>query len=297
VTAALELASVSKRFGRVGALDAVSLAVPVGGLFGLLGPNGAGKTTLLGVAAGFLRADAGEVRRLGRLSWLPQDASFQPGVPLGEQLELFGRLSGLGAREAREDAGRVLEAVRLGDAGRRLPRELSHGMRKRAALGQALLGEPELVFLDEPTAGLDPENARHVREIVRSLRGRCTVVLCSHNLHEIQELCDHVAVLHEGRIVESGPLEQLTAAALRLRISLGTPGAARAAELLSALGEVSAVGVTGECDVDVHLRPGADRDAAVRAVLARLLECDLVPHRLLPGASLEARFLELTSGR
>nr|MDJ0851387.1 ABC transporter ATP-binding protein [Myxococcota bacterium] len=213
MSAALELDGVSKHFGPLTALDDVSLRVPTGSLFGLLGPNGAGKTTLLSIAGGFLRPDGGDARVLGaragdfgrlrgRLAMLPQDADFQGGVAVGEQLTLFGRLSGLGHAEARSAAERALHAVRLGDVGPRLPRALSHGMRKRAALAQALLGEPELLFLDEPTAGLDPENARHTRELIRSLRGERTVVLCSHNLHEIQDLCDEVAVLHRGRVAE-----------------------------------------------------------------------------------------------
>ena len=305
---ALDLEGVSKRFGRVTALDSVSLRVPSGGLFGLLGPNGAGKTTLLSIAAGFLRADSGRVRVLGveatdvsqlcgRVGMLPQDATFQPNVPVVEQMVLFGRLSGLGATEAARAASEALEAVRLADAGARLPGSLSHGMRKRAALAQALIGRPELVFLDEPTAGLDPENARHARELIRSLRAHSSIVLCSHNLHEIQDLCDHVAILHRGRVMESGPMDQLTAAALLLRISLGRPDAARVPPLLEALHGVSRVEVTGECEFNVHLLPDPDRDTAVKSVLARLLERDLVPRRVLPGASLESRFLEITGGR
>jgi len=310
VTAALHLAEVGKHFGGVAALDGVSLEVPRGSLFGLLGPNGAGKTTLLSLAAGFLRPDAGTVRVLGeeatdfsalrgRLSMLPQDAVFQPRVPLVEQLVFFARLSGLDARAAKRAAHEALDAVQLADAALRAPRTLSHGMHKRAALGQALVGAPELVFLDEPTAGLDPENARHARELIRSLRGERTVVLCSHNLHEIQDLCDTVAVLHRGRVVESGPMEELTAAALLLRIVLGSPRASETNALLTQLPQVERVEVTGEAELNVHLvgHAESERDAAVKSVLQALLAADLVPRQVLPGASLESRFLEITGGR
>ncbi len=310
MTAALELDRVSKHFGPLAALDDVSLRVTRGSLFGLLGPNGAGKTTLLSIAAGFLRPDTGEARVLGaladdfgtlrgRLAMLPQDADLQGGVAVGEQLTLFARLSGLRSGEARSAAHRALEAVRLGDAAGRLPRALSHGMRKRVALAQALIGEPELLFLDEPTAGLDPENARHTRELIRALRGQRTVVLCSHNLHEIQELCDEVAVLHRGRVAECGRMEGLTEAARLLRVTLGQPRAARAAEALAPLDVVDRVEVTGELDFNVHLADAgeAETEAAVEAVLARLLAQGLVPRRLLPGASLESRYLEVTGGR
>jgi ABC-type multidrug transport system ATPase subunit len=305
---ALELDGVSKGFGRVEALREVSLRVPRGGLFGLLGPNGAGKTTLLSLAAGFLHPDAGEVRVLGapatefatlcgRVSLLPQDADFQPGVALAAQLVHFGRLAGLDRSQAGAAARRALEAVRLGDVADRLPRTLSHGMRKRAALAQALLGEPELLFIDEPTAGLDPENARHVRELVRDLGAERTVVLCSHNLHEIQELCKNVAILQGGRVIESGPMAELTGDASRLRIVLHTPGAAAAAEALASLPAVAGSEAVDERILSVALDEAAatDRAAAVRAVLARLLERDHVPAELRGGASLESRFLELTA--
>jgi len=307
VTAALELSGVSKAFAGVQALQDVSLRIPRGGTFGLLGPNGAGKTTLLSLAAGFLRPDTGRVEVLGaeatdfaklcgRVSLLPQDAEFQPGVALGAQLAHFGRLSGLTRREAESAAGRALEAVRLGDVAERAPRTLSHGMRKRAALAQALLGEPELVFLDEPTAGLDPENARHVRELVRELGRERTVVLCSHNLHEIQELCDHVAILLRGRLVEAGPMTRLTADALRVRITLHAPAAAAAAETLGALDAVVSVEVASERSFELHLHAHAagDRPGISKLLLARLLEHDWVPAEVRSSASLESRFLELT---
>ena len=306
-TPALELSGVSKTFGRVQALRTVTLRVPRGGTFGLLGPNGAGKTTLISLAAGFLRPDAGEVRVLGapagdfaalcgRVSLLPQDAELQPGVALGAQLAHFGRLSGSPPGEARSAVARALSAVRLDDAAGRLPRTLSHGMRKRAAIAQALLGEPELLFLDEPTAGLDPENARHVRALVRELGRERSVVLCSHNLHEVQELCDHVAILQDGRLVESGAMASLTAEALRLRITLHEPAAGKAAATLGGLEHVVSVEVASEHCLEVFLHADAadDRVGTSKRLLARLLEHDWIPAELRSGASLESRFLELT---
>jgi len=308
MTAALELTGVSKGFGGVEALREVTLRVPSGGLFGLLGPNGAGKTTLLSLAAGFLRPDAGDVRVLGaeasdfarlcgRVSLLPQDAEFQPGIALASQLAHFGRLCGLGRTSADTAARRALAAVRLEDVSDRPPRTLSHGMRKRAALAQALLGDPELLFVDEPTAGLDPENARHVRELIREAGSQRTVVLCSHNLHEIQELCENVAILRAGRLIEAGPMAQLTADALRVRVTLHAPGAEAAAQALADLPPVARVEAEDEHTMTVVLREEAtsDRAGAVRQLLARLLERDHVPAELRSSASLESRFLELTA--
>jgi ABC-type multidrug transport system ATPase subunit len=284
---ALELTEVSKAFGDVQALDQISIAVPRGGVFGLLGPNGAGKTTLVSLAAGFLHPDAGQIRVLGvdagdfgalcgRISLLPQDAELQPGIALRAQLAHLARLSGLAHTEAETAVRDALETVQLMEMADRAARTLSHGMRKRAALAQALLGAPELIFLDEPTAGLDPENARHVRELVRSIGSERTVVLCSHNLHEIQELCDHVAILQRGRLVEVGSMAQLTSEAHRVRI------------------------ISSEWSFEVHFEPTVateDRAGVARVLLTQLLERDWIPAEVRSGTTLESRFLELTTAR
>ena len=151
--AAVSVRNLTKRFGRATALEEVSFDVPQGTLFGLLGPNGAGKTTLFSVAAGFLRPtggtievlgiDVAEISRLrGRFSMLPQDAAFQGGIPIIQQLDMFGRLNGFSASEARAQAINALELVGLGEVARKNARALSHGMMKRGALCQAFLGNP-----------------------------------------------------------------------------------------------------------------------------------------------------------
>ncbi|MHC5009758.1 MAG: ABC transporter ATP-binding protein [Planctomycetota bacterium] len=306
---AVSTLSLTKRFARTVALDDVSMDVPEGSLFGLLGPNGAGKTTLFSVAAGFLKATSGTVEVLGvdvrnisrlrgRFSMLPQDAAFQAGIPVIEQLVMFSRLNGLDPAAARKASQDALEIVGLGEVGRRAARTLSHGMAKRVALCQAFIGEPEVIFLDEPTSGLDPENARRMRDLIRQMRGQQTVVLSSHNLQEVQDLCDHVAILHLGELVQAGSMAELTTSSQLVRIVLGKPLMPEAEQALRALPQVYDIEKTGEGEFNLKLNLSSieDLDPAKTAILQTFLSLGLTPKSISEGASLEARFLEITGG-
>jgi ABC-2 type transport system ATP-binding protein len=307
--AAISVRGLTKRFAKTAALQDVSFDVPAGSLSGLLGPNGAGKTTLFSVAAGFLKATSGtievlgidvrEISRLrGRFSMLPQDAAFQAGIPVIEQLIMFARLNGYGSADARKAAQQALEVVGLGEVGRKAARALSHGMMKRVALCQAFIGEPEVVLLDEPTSGLDPENARKMRDLIRSMRGTRTVVLSSHNLQEVQDLCDHVTILHQGKVMETGSMADLTSSSFLLRIAILKPLPEAAAQALKGLPVVDGLEVTGaqEFNLRLNLASPAQKEEATKQILATLARFDVYPRSLFEGASLEARFLEITGG-
>jgi ABC-2 type transport system ATP-binding protein len=211
--------NVTKKFGSLIALDQVSFEVPEHSVFGVLGPNGAGKTTLFSVMAGFFRPAEGEVvifgekdqeKLKGRLAILPQDAQFQSNIPIIDQLTYFLRLMGRSKDEAVREVVRVLELVDLTDVMYGQSSTLSHGMYKRLALAQAFLGSPELIILDEPTAGLDWQSARQIRELVKKLKSEATIVVSSHNMDEMRELCDHVAILNKGKLVKVGPVDEVT---------------------------------------------------------------------------------------
>ncbi len=219
-TPALEYVGVVKTYGRRRALDGLNLKIPSGSLCGLVGSNGAGKTTTLTLAAGLVFPTAGHVRvggrafdpaaRSGRLTLLPQDAELpREGRPL-ELLVFYGELQGLARREARAAAQEMLERVHLADRAESPVRSLSHGMRKRLMIAQCFLGNPEIVLLDEPLSGLDPREAARVREFIGGLRGRRTIVISSHDLHEIERMCDHVAFIEKGRTVRMDSLEAVT---------------------------------------------------------------------------------------
>ena len=306
-TPAIRVTNITKQFGRFKALENVSFDVPPHSVFGLLGPNGAGKTTLFSIAAGFLKADSGSMEVLGRpvqqvsdlrgrVSILPQDAEFQRNTPINEQLVFLRMLEGQDRATAESEVAKSLELVGLGDYARRGARVLSHGMAKRLGIAQAFLGSPELIILDEPTAGLDPANAKQIRDLIRSLLSRATIVVSSHNLAEIQELCDHVAILDHGKLVTSGPVAALTSAARELDLRLSRALSEEELARLRTLPSVVAVAakVPPEYVIKLNLSDGSDWDAVVGRVLATLLEAGAVPRRLSEGQSLERHFLEVT---
>ena len=305
--AALIVEDLHKRFGRVRALDGFSLRVPERCVFGLIGPNGAGKTTLFGIACGFLHADAGRVEALGtdiarvgeltgRLGTLPQDAQFQGNIPIVDQLVFFLRLQGYATPAARREVDELLAVVGLEEAARRRAGTLSHGMHKRLALAQAFLGRPELVLLDEPTAGLDPTHARDVCDLITRMGRESTVVVSSHNLGQLETLCQRVAVMDRGRLVAEGPVEELVRQGRSFALDLPRAPEPALRERIVAVPEVAdfRIGDAGRCQLD--LAAGVEVDAVLGTVLRTLLDAGLVPRSLSPGTNLENEVLALLSG-
>ncbi|MFN7130829.1 MAG: ABC transporter ATP-binding protein [Myxococcales bacterium] len=296
--------SVTRRFGTFTAVDAVSLDVPAGAVFGLIGPNGAGKTTTFSMLCGFLRASAGTVEVLGqppsrivalkgRVGVLPQDALLPPNDRLDRVLGFYARLQGMEAARAKEEAARVLASVGLDEAARKRCGELSHGMVKRAALAQAFLGDPELVLLDEPTAGLDPKNAHQIRELIVQLRGRRTVVISSHNLHELEAMCDAAAIMDRGRLLASGAMRELTRATGEIRVVLAS--APPPLDEVRALQHVThASWDEGRQTLAVAFETGAtSAEDVITTVLRYLLDRGARISAVHKGHSLEERVLEL----
>lgn len=192
------------------ALSDVNFELDAGEPIGLVGPNGAGKTTLLNILSGFLRPTAGTVKLFGyppgaseltgKVSALPQDARLDPSFTITEQLVFYARLQGLTRQQASSEASRVLEAVSLTEVAQEKPGALSHGMAKRVAISQALIGKPDLILLDEPTAGLDPVNVRTVRTIISEQSSATTFIISSHDLSELDRLCQQVLLLAKGAL-------------------------------------------------------------------------------------------------
>ncbi len=210
----------SKNYGSIKALDNLDLSLESGDPIALIGPNGAGKTTLLSLLCGFIHPSSGSAELLGKkvgsreligkLAALPQDAHLDPRFSIQRQLGLFAKLQGFSGDAAKKEVSRVLETVLLADAGVKKPGELSHGMRKRVSIAQALIGSPELVLLDEPTAGIDPPNVKIIRDLIRSESSNATFLISSHNLDELEKLCSTVVYLSEGKLVEAGPIKTNT---------------------------------------------------------------------------------------
>ncbi len=306
--AALQFSDVWKRFGSNQALRGLSLSVPAGSLFGLIGPNGAGKTTTFSIACGFLRPDQGQltlldvsgfepVRLKGRMSAMPQDAALGRETRCLDHLLFFAELQGQDAREARRQAESVLEDVGLYDRRDHKTKTLSHGMLRRLAIAQALLGQPELILLDEPTSGLDPRHAHELRELLRrcSRSRTMTLVISSHNLEELESLCDHVAFIDHGVVVAGGATDALTGKGQQVEIQLATgpvPEAAVAAALPEA--QVSWDETTRALRISWQGNSAAAAEDVVAIALRALLDAGARISALRRGTTLEKKFLELT---
>jgi ABC-2 type transport system ATP-binding protein len=203
----------------VAALDHITLAVETGASFGLLGENGAGKSTLVKLIMGFIFPTSGELRVLGetavtrahaRIGYVHERSLFEPRFTGRSYLTYLGNLAGLWSAAIQQRCADVLAQVGLTEAADRPTRTYSKGMLQRLALAQALLTDPDLLILDEPTSGLDPRSQWEVRQIIGDLRRRGkTILLCSHYLPEVEELCDSVAVLQHGRLILHGAVEDL----------------------------------------------------------------------------------------
>jgi ABC-type multidrug transport system ATPase subunit len=230
---ALRVTGLVKTYGRNVALDRLDLTIPEGVISGFIGPNGAGKTTTFGVVAGLIQPDSGDIDVLGwgpfvpgtqagLLTMLPQDCELVGHITCLEYLRYLAQLQGMTQAEAEKDAERSLDEVALKDRARSKIKELSHGMRRRVTVAQALLGDPKLVLLDEPTSGLDPELVVRMRDLFAAQRGKRTLVISSHNLLELEAVCDHVVFIQRGRCVRAGSIAEVTQRGLRMRYKVET---------------------------------------------------------------------------
>src|SRR3954468_17117504 len=223
----IETRDLTKRYGDVLAVNTLSLRVPRGGVFGFLGPNGSGKTTTMGMLLGLVHPTSGEARIFGdaarhpatlrRVGAMVETPTFYPYLSGRAYLLYF---QGMGGRGVRADVDRLLNLVDLGKRADSKYATYSLGMKQRLGIACALLGDPELVFLDEPTNGLDPAGVVEVRELIRQLgTGGRTVVLSSHLLAETELVCDNVAVLSRGKLIAQGTIQELLREHDSIRIS------------------------------------------------------------------------------
>jgi ABC-2 type transport system ATP-binding protein len=300
---AVETHGLTKRFGTSVAVDGVDLLVPRGCAFGYLGPNGAGKTTLIRVLLGLTRADAGTMSLLGFDVPRHRDVALAHVGAIVDEPRFHAHLTGrqnlrilAAAREpaARERIGPALERVGMSGRADDKVAKYSMGMRQRLGVAACLLGDPQLLILDEPMNGLDPGGMHDMREMIRSFvaEGR-TVVLSSHLLDEVERTCDAVAIVDRGHIIRQGPIaELLSGADVELLIECSTPDAARQVLATAGLGghvEATADGLT------ISLDAASDR-SLVAEMNRVLVEAGISVYRLqLNQASLETWFLEVTT--
>ena len=299
----------TKWYGPRLAVDRVSLEVEAGEVMGLLGPNGSGKTTILRILAGYLRPSAGTARIAGldilddalsaraRIGYVPEDAPLYDWMSARGFLEFMANLKGLAGRTAAAAVDAAIERLALGDVRRLLVGKLSRGYRQRVAIAQALLGNPDLLILDEPTNGLDPHQIIEMREHIRALAGEHTILVTSHILGEIERVADRAAILLRGRLLDT---QRLRGRGMGQRLRLRVRGARDAVRArLARVPGVERVSVGEDLApdlatylVDVETAPVAEALAA--AIVAGgfgLLDMGPAP------VDLEALFLALTTSR
>ena len=290
----------TKRYGRVLAVDELSLNVPRGRIFGLLGPNGSGKTTLMSMLLGLVRPTAGSFtlfgapqeqggldRQLHRIGALIETPTFYPYLSGRNNLAYFQGISGQGSPEQLD---LLLEQVGLGGRGGDKFQTYSLGMKQRLGLAYSLLGDPELLVLDEPTNGMDPAGMAEVRGLIRGLAGENrTVILSSHLLNEVEQVCDSVAILSHGRLIAQGDVAELLQERGQPQVRLRTTDDRKAYEILNALAWVDNVSAENG-----YLITGVDADRSweITAALSRneVYIAEMTPAQM----SLEQYFLDVT---
>ena len=293
----IEARSLVKRYGDIVAVDHVDLTVGRGDVFGYLGPNGAGKTTSLRMLLGLIRPTEGSARLFGRdpllegaraldgVAGFVEGPKFYPYLNGRRNLRLLGDLDG-GVPSSRIDE--VLDIVELRDRAKDRVGGYSHGMRQRLGIAAALLRDPQMLLLDEPTTGLDPAGMRDMRELIKRLAGEgITILLSSHILAEVEDLCNRVAIIRKGKIIYEGRLDELLESA-------GGDYILRVTDMERARAVLLAQGIEGVTTVDGALRFQAE-DAAVQAASVALGQAGIGISALVPHtATLEELFLGMT---
>jgi ABC-2 type transport system ATP-binding protein len=309
--AAIACQGLTKRYGSILALDALDLSVPAGAIFGCLGPNGAGKTTLVRLLTGLSTPSAGRAsvvgldvatrqlalhRRIGTLEQQPQFYAWMRGREL---LAFVGELYGLRGSELRRRIDEALETTGLTDAANRRIGGYSGGMRQRIGLAQALLNQPEVLFLDEPVSSLDPAGRHDILGVIAGLRGKATVFMSTHILADVERVCDQVAILNKGRLVVASSVAELQERyAQPVFVLEPEPGQSDQVDaLMAALSQAPWIGqvVSEQGEIRVVAR---DTAAAMRELLPLVAQHGVMLQRFERGRpSLEDIFLRLVGSR
>ena len=307
----IEVQNLTKRYGRVTAVDDISFRVERGEILGFLGPNGAGKTTTMRILTGYMPATEGKALVAGfdvfdqpieakrRTGYLPETPPLYPDMTVHEYLSFVAKIKGVPPAERRERVQQVMVRTRVDDMASRLTSKLSKGYRQRVGLAQALIHNPDVLILDEPTAGLDPKQIIETRQLIKQLAGDHTIILSTHILPEVSQTCERVVIINKGRVVAVDTPDNLTAR-LQGSQTMYVQIDANGADAVSALGRVPGVTRVVESDRKagiVGYEVEGERGRDIRRDLARAVVgsswglLELRPMRM----SLEEIFLSLTT--
>jgi len=310
---AVRAQDVTKSFGRTHALQGVTFTAGVG-VTGLLGPNGAGKTTLLRMLATVLAPDSGSLQLLGRnpqdaddrlairrrLGYLPETPPLYPDMTVRDYLLFVGRIRGVAAKALRAQVDTAMEKARVADVATRFCGKLSKGYKQRVGLAQAILHNPEVLILDEPTAGLDPKQIMETRDLIKGLAGSHTIILSTHILPEVSQTCERVVIINKGKVVAIDTPEALTERIQGNQTIFVQVDAPTGVDVAGALGGVPGVsrvtpvdqrGTLTSFEIDCHKGEDRRREVARLVVSSDWGLVELRPSRL----SLEEIFLQLTT--
>lgn len=304
----IEINNLVKKYGDHVAVDDLSLTVEPGKIYGFLGPNGAGKSTTMNIITGYLGATSGEVKINGHdifkepeeakksIGYLPEIPPLYVDMTVREYLDFVAELKKLEKSLRKRYVEEAMKTTGITDVANRMIRNLSKGYRQRVGFAQAILGYPEIIILDEPTVGLDPKQIIEIRELIRKLGEKHTVILSSHILTEISAVCDHVFIISKGKLVASDATENLVSlmsGAQEIEVIVRTD-VAEAQKELASITEVSKVEVKNEDagELIVYAKKGADVRESVFRALAEKHFAVLEMHTI--EKSLEDVFLEIT---
>ncbi|MEW6320088.1 MAG: ABC transporter ATP-binding protein [Acidobacteriota bacterium] len=306
----IEVHHLSKRYGPVTAVDDVTFRVEPGEILGFLGPNGAGKSTTMRVITGFMPATAGKVVVAGydvfeqpleakrRTGYLPENPPLYPDMTVRDYLTFVGKIKGVARRDLRTRVDEVMKRTWVADMAGRQCSKLSKGYKQRVGLAQAIIHNPDVLVLDEPTAGLDPKQIIETRQLIRELAGSHTIILSTHILPEVSQTCQRVVIINKGRVVAVDTPENLTArlrgaATVHVQVAGPAPDVEEALRAVPGVTRVTSAARPEAPEFEVDSERGLDVRAELAAVVVgrgwRLLE--LRPVRM----SLEDIFLSLTT--
>jgi ABC-2 type transport system ATP-binding protein len=307
----IEVQHLTKRYGRVTAVDDVSFRVERGEILGFLGPNGAGKTTTMRILTGYMPATEGRamvggfdlfdkpIQAKRRIGYLPETPPLYPDMTVREYLDFVARIKGVSSKERRDRVVTTMKRTRIDDMADRHCVKLSKGYRQRVGLAQALIHNPEVLILDEPTAGLDPKQIIETRDLIRSLAGDHTIVLSTHILPEVSQTCQRVVIINKGRVVAVDTPDNLTArlrGAETMYVQVDA-GGADAGQVLATIPGVTRVLSSDTRGTVAGYEVESDRGTDIRRELSRMIVnrgwglLELRPMRM----SLEEIFLQVTT--